>query len=105
MKISYKLIFPALLLANGCATQSQVPTSEANFRLFVDVIPKDAIILVDDEIVGNGEHTTEVPLKIQAGTRRIAILSPGYYPFKTTLEYIQPNATYTLKTRLITEEF
>ena len=106
MKIFHKIIFSALLmLASGCATQSQVPRSEADFRLFVDVTPKEAIILVDDVIVGNGEHTTEVPLKLQAGTRRIAILSPGYYPFKTTLEYIQPNETYTLKTRLITEEF
>ena len=106
MKILKKMLIPALfLMVNGCATQSQVASSEANFRLFVDVTPKDAIILVDDVIVGNGEHTVEVPLKIQAGTRRIAILSPGYYPFKTTLEYIQPNETYTLKTRLITEEF
>ena len=106
MKLFHKLLIStSLLLMYGCATQSQVPTSEANFRLFVDVTPKEAIILVDDEIVGNGEHTVEVPLKIQAGTRRIAILSPGYYPFKTTLEYIQPGETYTLKTRLITEEF
>ena len=89
----------------ACASTKDVAASEANFRLFVDVVPKEAIIIVDDAIVGTGEKTVEVPLKIQAGTRRIAIVSPGYYPFKTTLEYIQPGETYALKTRLITEEF
>ena len=89
----------------ACSSTKEVAKSDADFRLFVDVVPKEAIIIVDDAVVGNGEKTTEIPLKIQAGTRRIAIISPGYYPFKTTLEYIQPGETYTLKTRLITEEF
>ena len=93
------------LATSACSSTQEVTKSEANFRLFVDVVPKEAIIIVDDAVVGNGEKTTEIPLKIQAGTRRIAIVSPGYYPFKTTLEYIQPGETYTLKTRLITEEF
>ena len=94
-----------LMMAAGCSSQITTTASEANFTLYVDVTPKDAVILIDDEIVGNGEHTVEVPLKILAGTRRVAIVHPGYYPFKTTLEYIQPGETYTLKTRLITEDF
>ena len=95
----------ALFVAPACSSTVKVPASEANFKLYVDVVPKDAIIIVDDAVVGNGKNTTEIPLKIQAGTRRVAIISPGYYPFKTTLEYIQPGEIYTLKTRLITEEF
>ena len=82
-----------------------MPASDANFQLFVDVTPKDAIIIVDDVAMSSGQHTAETPLKIQAGTRRIAIVCEGYHTFRTTLEYIQPGDTYTLKTRLIAAEF
>ena len=101
-----KTAFALLMLSlGGCASSVAVPQSQADFRLFVDVTPKDAIIFVDDEPTRNGEHTLEQPLEIQAGTRRITIAKEGYYPFKTTLEYIQPGETYTLKTHLIAEEF
>lgn len=92
-------------LSYGCASSVVVPRSEADFRLFVDVMPKEAVILVDDVAVGNGLKTTEVPLEIQAGTRRITIVCEGYHTFRTTLEYIQPGETYTLKTTLIASEF
>ena len=95
----------AALLFCACSNTVAVRESEADFRLFVDVTPKNAVILVDDIAMANGEHTTEMPLKIQAGTRRVTIVCDGYYPFKTTLEYIQPGATYTLKTHLIQQEF
>ena len=82
-----------------------MPRNDADFRLFVDVTPKDATILVDDAAVGNGINTAEVPLEILAGTRRITIIRDGYHTFRTTLEYIQPGETYTLKTTLIASEF
>ena len=93
------------MAACGCASGNAMRAEDAQFRLFVDVSPKSALILVDDALVGNGEHTTEVPLRLTAGTRRVAIVADGYYPFKATLEYIQPGETYTLKTQLIASEF
>ncbi len=93
------------LLAAGCASTTTMRESDADFRLFVDVTPKTAVILIDDAVMGTGAHTAEVPLHVTAGTRRVAILAEGYYPFKTTLEYIQPGETYTLKTHLIPSEF
>lgn len=90
---------------SGCASSVAMPRSEADFRLFVDVTPKDATIFVDDAAVGNGVNTAEVPLEILAGTRRITIVRDGYHTFRTTLEYIQPGETYTLKTTLIASEF
>ena len=93
------------LLLSACSNTVAVKKSESNFQLFVDVTPKESVIMVDDVAMSTGEHTAEVPLKIEAGTRRITILHDGYYPFKTTLEYIQPGETYTLKTHLIQETF
>ena len=93
------------LLLSACSNSVSVRESESKFQLFVDVTPKNAVILVDDVAMSTGENTAEVPLKITAGTRRITIVSDGYYPFKTTLEYIQPGETYTLKTHLIQETF
>ena len=100
----YALIASTFFLG-ACSPVYQTTRQQAEFSLFVDVTPKNAIILIDDEIVGNGEHTAETPLKIEAGTKRVAIIAQGYYPFKTTLEYIQPGETYTLKTHLIAEDF
>ena len=90
---------------SGCSQNMNVPADSANFQLFVDVTPKEAIIIVDDVAMSSGLHTAEMPLKIQAGTRRIAIVCEGYHTFRTTLEYIQPGDTYTLKTKLIAAEF
>ena len=95
----------AALLLSACSNTVAVRESESKFQLFVDVTPKNAVILIDDVAMSTGENTAEIPLKIQAGTRRITIVSDGYYPFKTTLEYIQPGETYTLKTHLIQETF
>lgn len=98
--------FLMALSLSGCATTGvTMHESEAKFRLFVDVTPKEAVIFVDDVALSNGQNTAEIPLQITAGTRRIAIACDGYYPFKTTLEYIQPGEVYTLKTTLITSEF
>ena len=109
MAITIKRSIPAALMAavlfSGCASSVTMPQSQAEFQLFVDVTPKDAVIIVDDEVVGNGQHTADVPLRLTAGTRRVAIVCDGYHTFKTTLEYIQPGETYTLKTRLIASEF
>ena len=90
---------------SGCSSSVTMPASEANFQLFVDVTPKNAVIIVDDTAMGSGQNTAEVPLMLQAGTRRIAIMCEGYHTFRTTLEYIQPGETYTLKTTLIASEF
>lgn len=90
---------------SGCSQSVNVPASEADFQLFVDVTPKEAIIVVDDVAMSSGENTAQTPLKIQAGTRRIAIICEGYHTFRTTLEYIQPGEVYTLKTKLIAAEF
>ena len=98
----------AMLLAGtviGCSSSVSMPASQAEFQLFVDVTPKEAVIMVDDAVVSSGKNTAEVPLKILAGTRRITILCDGYHPFRTTLEYIQAGETYTLKTTLIAAEF
>ena len=95
----------AVTLFSGCSTGRTMTEKEAEFKLFVDVTPKEAIIVVDDAAVSSGKHTAEIPLKLQAGTRRIAIVCAGYYTFRTTLEYIQPGETYTLKTHLIASEF
>ncbi len=95
----------ALSLPTGCASSVAVPRSNADFRLYVDVTPKDSAILVDGAPVGNGLRSAEVPLEILAGTRRISIERDGYHTFRTTLEYIQPGETYTLKTTLIASEF
>ncbi len=95
----------AVPMLPGCATTSSMPASQAEFRLFVDVTPKDARIFVDDELTGSALHTAERPLSLQAGTRRIFIVRDGYHPFRTTLEYIQPGEVYTLKTHLIASEF
>lgn len=92
-------------LMAGCSSSVVMTQSEAEFQLYVDVSPKDAIIIVDDVAVGTGKNTAETPLKLQAGTRRVAIVHDGYHPFKTTLEYIQPGEVYTLKTTLIASEF
>ncbi|MBQ9243626.1 MAG: PEGA domain-containing protein [Proteobacteria bacterium] len=109
MAITIKRSIPAALMAavlfSGCASSVTMPQSQAEFQLFVDVTPKEAVIIVDDEVVGNGQHTADVPLRLTAGTRRVAIVCDGYHTFKTTLEYIQPGETYTLKTRLIASEF
>ncbi|MBQ8036694.1 MAG: PEGA domain-containing protein [Proteobacteria bacterium] len=109
MAITIKRSIPAALMAavlfSGCASSVTMPQSQAEFQLFVDVTPKEAVIIVDDEVVGNGQHTADVPLRLTAGTRRVAIVCDGYHTFMTTLEYIQPGETYTLKTRLIASEF
>lgn len=109
MAIKMKRSLPAALMAavlfSGCASSVTMPQSQAEFQLFVDVTPKEAVIIVDDEVVGNGQHTADVPLRLTAGTRRVAIICDGYHTFKTTLEYIQPGETYTLKTHLIASEF
>lgn len=109
MAIKMKRSLPAALMAavlfSGCASSVTMPQSQAEFQLFVDVTPKEAVIIVDDEVVGNGQHTADVPLRLTAGTRRVAIVCDGYHTFKTTLEYIQPGETYTLKTHLIASEF
>lgn len=89
----------------GCASSVAVPQHEADFRLYVDVTPREALILIDDAAVSNGEKTAQVPLEIRAGTRRVTILCEGYHPFRTTLEYVQPGEVYTLKTSLIASEF
>ena len=89
----------------GCSSSVSMPASEAEFQLFVDVTPKEAVIMVDDAVVSSGKNTADVPLKVLAGTRRITILCDGYHPFRTTLEYIQAGEVYTLKTTLIASEF
>lgn len=89
----------------GCSSTMAVPEKDAKFQLYVDVTPKEAVIIVDDAVISTGENTVQVPLKINAGTRRIAIVCDGYHPFKTTLEYIQPGEVYTLTTHLIASEF
>lgn len=93
------------VVMNGCSSSVAMPASQAEFQLFVDVTPKEAVIMVDDAVVSSGKNTAEVPLKILAGTRRITILCDGYHPFRTTLEYIQAGEVYTLKTSLIASEF
>ncbi len=99
------LLFAGTALAVGCSSGRAMTEKEAEFQLYVDVTPKEAVIIVDDATVGTGKNTAEIPLKLQAGTRRVAIVADGYYPFRTTLEYIQPGETYTLKTHLIASEF
>ena len=95
----------AMLIFSGCSSTMAVPEKEAKFQLYVDVTPKEAIIIVDDVAMGTGQNTVQIPLKINAGTRRVAIVCDGYHPFKTTLEYIQPGEVYTLTTHLIASEF
>ena len=104
MKKALGILMVAAGLA-GCSQSVTMPASEAEFQLFVDVTPKESVIIVDDVAMSSGQNTAEVPLKIQAGTRRIAIVCEGYHTFRTTLEYIQPGETYTLKTKLIAAEF
>lgn len=99
------LALGAILGLSGCSSQVAVPEGEAKFQLYVDVTPREAIIIVDDVAMGTGEHTLQVPLRVTAGTRRVAIVCDGYHPFKTTLEYIQPGEVYTLTTHLIASEF
>ncbi len=102
-------LFGLLLLSPtlfSCASSVvQVKQSEASFDLFVDVEPKDAIILIDDVVYGTGNNTAETPLHVTAGTKRVEIRHAGYHPFRTTLEYIQPGEVYTLSTHLIQSEF
>ena len=98
-------IFGFAGLLAGCSSSMTMTQTEAEFQLFVDVTPKEAVIIVDDAIVSSGKNTAQIPLKLTAGTRRIAIICDGYHPFRTTLEYIQPGETYTLKTQLIASEF
>lgn len=95
----------ATLILAGCSSTVAVPEQDAKFQLYVDVTPKEAVIIVDDVAMGTGQNTVQIPLKITAGTRRIAIVCDGYHPFKTTLEYIQPGEVYTLTTHLIASEF
>ena len=102
--VKWLLLGMALSLA-GCSSTIAVPEKDAKFQLYVDVTPKEAVIIVDDAVISTGENTVQVPLKINAGTRRIAIVCDGYHPFKTTLEYIQPGEVYTLTTHLIASEF
>ena len=99
------LALGAILGLAGCSSQVAVSEGEAKFQLYVDVTPREAIIIVDDVAMGTGEHTLQVPLRVTAGTRRVAIVCDGYHPFKTTLEYIQPGEVYTLTTHLIASEF
>ena len=106
MKSLVKWLFLGMALSfAGCSSTIAVPEKEAKFQLYVDVTPKEAVIIVDDAVISTGENTVQVPLKINAGTRRIAIVFDGYHPFKTTLEYIQPGEVYTLTTHLIASEF
>ncbi|MBO5752480.1 MAG: hypothetical protein J6S69_02150 [Proteobacteria bacterium] len=106
MKSLVKWLFLGMALSfAGCSSTIAVPEKEAKFQLYVDVTPKEAVIIVDDAVISTGENTVQVPLKINAGTRRIAIVCDGYHPFKTTLEYIQPGEVYTLTTHLIASEF
>ena len=102
--VKWLLLGMALSFA-GCSSTIAVPEKDAKFQLYVDVTPKEAVIIVDDAVISTGENTVQVPLKINAGTRRIAIVCDGYHPFKTTLEYIQPGEVYTLTTHLIASEF
>ncbi len=93
-------------MLTSCATSStQVRQQDAYFNLYVLVEPQDAIILIDDEVFGTGNTTKETPLRVTAGTKRVEIRHDGYYPFRTTLEYIQPGEVYTLTTHLIQSEF
>lgn len=106
MKSLVKWLFWGMALSlAGCSSTIAVPEKDAKFQLYVDVTPKEAVIIVDDAVISTGENTVQVPLKINAGTRRIAIVCDGYHPFKTTLEYIQPGEVYTLTTHLIASEF
>jgi hypothetical protein len=106
MKSLVKWLFLGMALSfAGCSSTIAVPEKDAKFQLYVDVTPKEAVIIVDDAVISTGENTVQVPLKINAGTRRIAIVCDGYHPFKTTLEYIQPGEVYTLTTHLIASEF
>lgn len=90
----------------SCATPSaQYRQQDALFDLYVIVEPKDAVILIDDAVFGTGNTTKETPLRVTAGTKRVEIRRDGYYPFRTTLEYIQPGEVYTLTTHLIQSEF
>jgi len=102
------LFFSMLVLFSlpGCVSSVvAVRESEALFDLFVDVEPKEARIMIDDVLYGTARGTLEVPLRVPAGTKRVTIVSEGYYPFRTTLEYVQPGEVYTLKTALIRSEF
>ena len=104
--IKFLLVFLGCFTLTSCAAGSmQVRQQDAYFNLFVLVEPQDAVILIDDEVFGTGNTTKETPLRITAGTKRVEIRHDGYYPFRTTLEYIQPGEVYTLTTHLIQSEF
>lgn len=92
-------------LLGACSGTREVAARDAKFQLYVDVEPPQAVILIDDAVVARGRHTVERPLVVDAGTRRITIVCDGYYPFKTTLEYMQPGEVYTLRTHLIRHDF
>ncbi|MBQ1267202.1 MAG: PEGA domain-containing protein [Proteobacteria bacterium] len=105
-KLLISLMLPLFVSLSACASSAiQVRQQDAYFDLYVVVEPKDAVILIDDEIFGTGNTTKETPLRVTAGTKRVEIRCEGYHPFRTTLEYIQPGEVYTLSTHLIQSEF
>ena len=104
------MAFSSLLLASGilgagCASVSEVPVHASYFQLYLDVEPKDTVIEIDGELMGTTQNTVEKPIYVQAGTKRILLTHEGYYPYRYTLEYIQPGEIYTLTTKLIRKDF
>ncbi|MCL2326222.1 MAG: PEGA domain-containing protein [Proteobacteria bacterium] len=105
MSVLFFLILVLFSLPGCVSSVVAVRESESLFSLYVDVEPKEARVIIDDVLYGTARGAVEVPLRVPAGTKRVTIVSEGYYPFRTTLEYVQPGEVYTLKTVLIRSDF
>lgn len=103
-KYSWKVfIVASMIVASvfvGCSKSVTQPTTPDTGKalLQLKVTPEDAVIIVDDVLLGNAFNYPFI--KLDFGPHKIEIRKEGYEPFRTTVEGgATPELTVNLKKR------
>jgi|GEM_PF-6901005 hypothetical protein len=75
----FALFLPWFLIIFSCSQYNSVKKSTPDGRLMFDIVPDDAIIKIDDNIVGTGEMLKNKTLRIKKGKHRVKIERNGFF--------------------------
>ena len=84
------------MLAMGCATMGRQPPA-AHLRVECNV--PDAMVLLDDGLVGKAADLAKKDKTIHPGFYRVELRHPGYYSYFTEIS-VEEGASATLKAEL-----
>ena len=99
MNFSTAALLSFAFVLTSCSAVQRIPKAEPSGFLRLEVTPPDALLVVDDRLIGQISGLPNARARIPVGVRRVLIQSRGYFPQRFDLT-VEKNEEVTVATVL-----